>query len=83
LTKALAMEFGAAGVTVNAVSPGPTLGEAHDPVMAAHISSMKARVPIGRVGQPDEIAAVVCFLASSGSSFINGQMIQVNGGAET
>ncbi len=83
LTKALAKEFGASGVTANAVSPGPVLGESHDPVMTAHISSMKARVPIGRVGTPAEIAAVVSFLASPDSSFVNGQMIQVNGGAES
>jgi 3-oxoacyl-[acyl-carrier protein] reductase len=83
LTKALAKEFGAAGITVNIVSPGPVVGEAHDPAMAAHIASMKARVPAGRLGTPEDIAATVGFLASQASAFINGQIIQVNGGAET
>jgi 3-oxoacyl-[acyl-carrier protein] reductase len=83
LTKALAKEFGATGITVNIVSPGPTLGEAHDPMMAAHIASMQARVPAGRLGTPHDVAAIVGFLASPAGAFVNGQIIQVNGGAET
>jgi 3-oxoacyl-[acyl-carrier protein] reductase len=83
LTKALAKEFGACGVTVNIVSPGPVLGEAHDPVMAAHIIAMTAHVPVGRLGTPDEVASIVELLASPAGAFVNGQMIQVNGGAET
>ena len=83
LTKALAKEFGPKGITVNIVSPGPIMGEAQDAVQAAHITPMKARVPVGRLGTPDEVAAAVALLASEGGSFINGQMIQVNGGAET
>jgi 3-oxoacyl-[acyl-carrier protein] reductase len=83
LTKALAKEFGVAGITANIVSPGPILGEAHDPGMVAHITPMKAHVPVGRFGTPDEVAAVVVLLASAAGAFVNGQMIQVNGGAET
>ncbi len=83
LTKALAKEFGAKGVTVNIVSPGPIMGEAQDAMQAAHIAPMKARVPVGRLGTPDEVAAAVALLASDAGAFINGQMIQVNGGAET
>ncbi|MDX2158144.1 MAG: SDR family oxidoreductase [Hyphomicrobiaceae bacterium] len=83
LTKALAKEFGPRGITTNIVSPGPIMGEAQDAVQAAHIAPMKARVPLGRLGTPDEVAAAVALLASDGGAFINGQMIQVNGGAET
>lgn len=83
LTKALAKEFGAKGVTVNIVSPGPIMGEAQDATQAAHIAPMKARVPVGRLGTPDEVAVVVAMLASDRGGFITGQMIQVNGGAET
>ena len=83
LTKALAKEFGAKGITTNIVSPGPIMGEAQDAVQAAHIAPMKARVPVGRLGTPQEVAAAVALLASEEGAFINGQMIQVNGGAET
>jgi 3-oxoacyl-[acyl-carrier protein] reductase len=83
LTKALAKEFGPKGVTVNIVSPGPIMGEDQDAVQAAHITPMKARVPVGRLGTPAEVAAAVALLASEAGAFINGQMIQVNGGAET
>jgi 3-oxoacyl-[acyl-carrier protein] reductase len=83
LTKALAMEFGPKGITVNIVSPGPVMGEAQDPIMAAHITPMKARVPVGRLGTPEDVAAVVGLLGSDAGAYINGQMIQVNGGAET
>ena len=83
LTKALAKEFGPKGITSNIVSPGPIMGEAQDKVQAAHIAPMQARVPLGRLGTPDEVAAAVALLASDAGGFINGQMIQVNGGAET
>jgi 3-oxoacyl-[acyl-carrier protein] reductase len=83
LTKALAKEFGPKGITVNIVSPGPIMGEDQDAVQAAHIKPMAARVPVGRLGTPDEVAAAVDLLASDAGAFINGQMIQVNGGAET
>ncbi len=83
LTKALAKEFGPKGITANIVSPGPIMGEEQDAVQAAHITPMKARVPVGRLGKPDEVAAAVALLASDAGAFINGQMIQVNGGAET
>jgi 3-oxoacyl-[acyl-carrier protein] reductase len=83
LTKALAKEFGPHGITVNIVSPGPIMGEAQAADMAAHIKPMVARVPVGRLGTPHEVAAVVGLLASDGGAFINGQMLQVNGGAET
>ncbi len=83
LTKSLAKEFGPKGITANIVSPGPIMGEAQDAVQAAHIAPMVARVPVGRLGTPDEVAAAVALLASDQGAFINGQMIQVNGGAET
>ena len=83
LTKALAKEFGSRGVTSNIISPGPIMGEAQEAHQAAHIESMRSRVPVGRLGTPDEVAAVVSLLTSEKGAFINGQLIQVNGGAET
>jgi 3-oxoacyl-[acyl-carrier protein] reductase len=86
LTKALAKEFGANGITANAVSPGPT---AQDTDTAGDAEAMKrraaaiARIPTGRLGTPEEIASVVRILASDAGAFINGQMLQVNGGTQT
>ena len=83
LTKALAKEFGPRGITVNIVSPGPIRSEHDDPAMTAHIKAQASRIPTGRLGEPDEVAAAVSLLASDKGAFINGQMIQVNGGTPT
>lgn len=83
LTKALARELGPYGVTANAVSPGPIDTERDDQTMDAHIRGMVARVPLGRLGTPHEIAAVCAFLASDDGAFVSGQMIAVNGAAAT
>lgn len=83
LTKSLAKEFGPRGVTVNAISPGPIASDGDDPSADAHRQSYVAKVPVGRMGTPDEVAAVVRMLVSDGGAYVNGQMLQVNGGAET
>lgn len=84
LTKALAKEFGPKGVTVNAISPGPISSdvEAND-ASFHHRSETAAKVPLGRMGTPAEIGAVLGLLVSDGGAYVNGQMLQVNGGAET
>lgn len=83
LTKSLAKEFGKQGITTNIISPGPIGPDEADPEMRAHIEGMVGRVPIGRLGKNEEIGAMVALLASDGGAFINGQLLQVNGGAET
>ena len=83
LTKALAKEFGPKGVTTNAISPGPIETEHEDASMTAHIRSQKDRIPVGRLGTPEDIAALTAFLCSDAGGFINGQMIASNGGAQT
>ncbi|TPG58612.1 SDR family oxidoreductase [Roseomonas nepalensis] len=83
LTKSLAKEFGARGVTVNAISPGPIASDGDDPSSDAHRQSYVAKVPAGRMGTPNEVAAVVRMLVGDGGAYVNGQMLQVNGGAET
>ncbi len=82
LTKSLAKEFGPRGITVNIISPGPIRSEHDDPAMTAHINEQVSKFPAGRLGEPDEIAAVVSLLASDKGAFINGDMIQVNGGTQ-
>lgn len=83
LTKALAKEFAAKGVTVNAISPGPIAADDDVPGVETHRHSYVAKVPSGRMGTPAEIAAVVRMLVGEGGAYVNGQMLQVNGGAAT
>lgn len=83
LVKALAKEFGPKGITANCISPGPIRSEHKDPAMTRHIAALVAKVPLGRLGEPDEVAAAVSMLASDRGGFVNGQLIQVNGGAQT
>jgi len=83
LAKALAKEFGPKGITVNCVSPGPIRSDHDDKGMTDHIQKQVGRIPLGRLGEPDEVAAMVSLLASKQGGFINGQLLQVNGGAET
>ncbi len=83
LAKALAKEFGPKGITVNCVSPGPIRSDHDDREMTDHIRRQVGRIPLGRLGEPDEVAALVALLTSERGAFINGQLLQVNGGAET
>lgn len=82
LTKALAKEFGARGVTFNAISPGPIAKDGQDPAGSPQDPAL-ARVPAGRRGTPAEVAVLARMLASEAGSYINGQMLQVNGGTQT
>ena len=83
LTKALAREFGAHGITVNAISPGPIESERMTDAQAEHIRGMLGRVPLGRLGTPHEIASLTAWLCSDEGGFVSGQMIGVNGAAAT
>lgn len=82
VTRTLAAEFGPSGVRVNAVAPGFTISdlatfEALDKQM---VEMMVAQTPMGRPGQPDEIASAVLLLASSDAGWITGQVVQAGGG---
>jgi 3-oxoacyl-[acyl-carrier protein] reductase len=84
LTKALAMEFGPKNITINAISPGPIAPDLDEANASAQARAQSvARVPLGRMGTPVEVAAAARLLVSDGGAYINGQMIQVNGGAAT
>ncbi len=80
LTKALARELGKDGIRVNAVAPGiigTDMVKALDPKM---IQAMAARVPLQRLGEPEDIAHAILFLASDAASYINGAVLSVDGG---
>ncbi|MFM2149697.1 MAG: hypothetical protein RLZZ187_2003 [Pseudomonadota bacterium] len=83
LSKSLAKEFAKQGITVNAISPGPIAADDDVPGVANSRTGYVAKVPMGRMGLPSEIATVVRMLASVGGAYVTGQMLQVNGGAET
>ena len=71
------------GLRPTSISPGPIKSEHDDPAMTKHINEQASRIPIGRLGEPSEVAAVVTMLVSDGGAFVNGQMLQVNGGTQT
>ncbi len=81
MTQVLAKELGARGVTVNAVAPGPVATELFLAGRSKEFLERAAsEIPLGRLGEPDDIARVVSFLASPESGWINGQVIKANGG---
>ena len=80
MTKTFAREFGRKGVTVNAIAPGFISTEMVAAMPEEVLAGMKAKVPVGRLGEPKEIANAYCFLASDEASYINGHTLSVDGG---
>jgi len=94
MTKSLAKEFGAYGITANAIAPGSiatpgaaaaTGATSQEPAGAKGggedlMAAFLARIPLGRVGQPDDIATAVLFLASDAASYVTGSLLVVDGG---
>lgn len=79
-SRALAREIGSRGVTVNCVAPGFVETDMTEALDERLVNSMLDAVPIGRMAQPEEIAAAVSFLASDDASYITGAVLAVNGG---
>lgn len=80
MTKTLARELGRKGITVNAIAPGFIATEMVAAMPENVIDTMKAKVPIGRLGEPSEIANAYAFLASDEAAYINGHTLSVDGG---
>lgn len=85
-TRCVALELADAGVRVNAVNPGVVVSQLHrrggmnEEAYASFLEHSKGTHPLGRVGQPDDIAAAILFLASSQSDWITGETLSVDGG---
>jgi 3-oxoacyl-[acyl-carrier protein] reductase len=79
-TKAIALELASRGITVNAVAPGFIATDMTASLPEKSRQAMIARIPLGRVGTPEDIAAAVAFLASEQAAYITGQVIHVSGG---
>lgn len=83
LTRTSAREVAAMGITVNAVSPGPIQTRMTDEMPDARRNAQLSQIPMARFGTPEEVAAVVAFLASDESEYMTGQCISVDGGLYT
>lgn len=80
VTKSLSKELAPFGVRVNAVAPGFIETDMISVMPPTRLEAFKAEIPMGRLGQPDEVAELVCFLASDRAAYITGQVIEVSGG---
>jgi 3-oxoacyl-[acyl-carrier protein] reductase len=80
LSRSLAREVGSRGITVNCISPGFIDTDMTRKLGDAQREALLAQIPLGRLGQPEEVAAAVIFLASAAGAYITGSTIHVNGG---
>ena len=80
MTKTLARELGRKGITVNAVAPGFIATDMVAAMPEEVLASMKAKVPVGRLGNPEEIAYAYLYLASDEAAYVNGATLSVDGG---
>jgi 3-oxoacyl-[acyl-carrier protein] reductase len=83
LTKALAKEVASFGVYVNAISPAVIETPILRQLTPEQVQYMVQRIPLGRTGKPEEVAALICWLASDEASFTTGQCIDISGGRAT
>jgi 3-oxoacyl-[acyl-carrier protein] reductase len=79
-TKSLAREVGSRGITANVIAPGFIDTDMTRALNEEQRTGLSAQVPLGRLGQPEDIAAAVAFLASAEAAYITGETLHVNGG---
>ena len=79
-TKTVAKEYAKYGITVNAVAPGFIKTKMLETVPEKVMQKIIGQIPLGRLGETDDVAALVCFLASDDANYITGQLININGG---
>jgi 3-oxoacyl-[acyl-carrier protein] reductase len=83
MAKALALEVASRGITVNVVAPGLVDTDMTRALAPGAAENWASRIPLGRLGTPQDVANAVCFLASDEAAYITGQVIAVNGGMYT
>lgn len=80
LTRSLAREIGSRGITVNCVAPGFVDTDMTKDLPEAQQAALKAQIPLGRLGRPEDIAHAVVYLASPAAAYVTGSTLHVNGG---
>jgi 3-oxoacyl-[acyl-carrier protein] reductase len=80
MVKAMAQEYAKRGVTANCVAPGFIVTPMTDKLNDKQREVIVAKIPAGRAGSPEEVAAAVVFLASNEAAYVTGQTLHVNGG---
>jgi 3-oxoacyl-[acyl-carrier protein] reductase len=80
LTRALARELGSRGITVNSVAPGYLRTEMSHGLDEDQLGQIARRTPVGRLGEPDDVARAVLFLVDPANTFLTGQVVVVDGG---
>ena len=83
MTRNLGRAVAGDGITVNAVAPGPIESAMYDEFTREQRATLERSIPVGRLGRPEEIGALVSFLASDAAGYITGAIIDANGGAFT
>jgi 3-oxoacyl-[acyl-carrier protein] reductase len=79
-TKSLAREVGSRGITVNSIAPGFIDTDMTRALSEEQRATLNGQIPLGRLGQPADVAAAVAFLCSEGAAYITGETLHVNGG---
>ena len=80
LTKSLSVEYGRSGITANILAPGTFIDDMGAQNKKTNLKDLCAENPSGRLGHPDDIAGLVAYLCSDEGGYVNGQMLQINGG---
>src|SRR5256714_7210486 len=83
ITKAIGKDVAGSGILVNSIAPAVVNTPLLAPISQEHIDYMTARIPLARVGEPEEVAALVCWLASEEMSFSTGACFDISGGRAT